>query len=139
MDHFINQTTTVLENSIIKLLAEKYNCDFIGPEVKNILSTAKTGFRQINTEYMRLKKFEDSGNFILPENILLGAISGTEVINGERQINAQNVYAQFVPTRKVLKKFFELPTVFQRTMLYYNFLQKETTSICNFIQGSLWQ
>ena len=47
--------------------------------------------------------------------------------------------AEFIPIRRVLKTFFELPQMYEKTMTYYNSLIKNESIISHFVQGAFWR
>lgn len=129
----------ILSDNVASLLKVKNISISIQTDVHKIFSDVLDAFSNVDTEYMRLKKFRDSGHLIAPENVLLGTISGTKLIHGQSQINSEEVFAQFIPIRNVFRIFFEQSNVFQRTLLYMRYLTSNTTCVSNFVQCSLWK
>ncbi|XP_074101655.1 uncharacterized protein LOC141529128 isoform X1 [Cotesia typhae] len=94
---------------------------------------------------LALFKFEEKQKLSVPvavtsliEKVLLGSIPGSSAVAGITKINTHDVYAQFIPMRKILKAFFELPNIFERTILYMKYVKENTDCVSNFIQGHLW-
>lgn len=50
----------------------------------------------------------------------------------------KEVFAQFIPIREVLKKFFEMPNIYKETIAYLKSLEDDDI-ISNFVQASLWK
>lgn len=93
----------------------------------------------METEYLRLKKFQTSGYYIKSENYIIGSYFQNKIMKGKMRKETCDVKAQFIPMRKVLQSFLSLPGVLKTILDYTDNLRKEKGVISNFIQGKLWQ
>ena len=48
------------------------------------------------------------------------------------------VVGQFIPIRRVLKKFFEMPDIFDKTMEYVERLESCNGILSNIVQNPFW-
>lgn len=53
---------------------------------------------------------------------MLGSVTDQVAVEGEEIKDSENAYTQFIPIH-VLNRFFELPSVRERTLIYTKFLQ----------------
>ncbi|XP_051168473.1 uncharacterized protein LOC127286168 [Leptopilina boulardi] len=108
-------------------------------EINEVFAELSNPFHNIQTEAKRCKLFETNGTFIPPQNYKLGEAKVIVEKNGEKISCIKEICAQFIPIRKVLKLFFELPDVLKNTLQYMNNVQENKIVIQNIIQGSLYQ
>lgn len=103
--------------------------------IDQYLDTFQNMFKGIDTEYSRLKHFEESGYYIKPIDYIIGERLD-KIHNG---VGLPKTYtSQFIPLNMVLKKVFELPSVYTETMENIRKLDFETT-ISNIIQTQFWK
>ena len=111
-------------------------------EIRSLLKNLKNPFAFMgNTEHTRCNYFEKIGTYIRPEPIKLGEIKYYKTQPGipeSRELKHVTCSAQFVPLRKVLKQFFQLPNVLSNTLSYIDFLKNDNL-VSNFIQCKLWK
>ncbi|CAH0547809.1 unnamed protein product [Brassicogethes aeneus] len=141
----INDVSTFYQRSLdsiadktISILIDNNVSDSVSSDVINLFSQINKPFDDLSSEYLRFKQYKEQGTLIQPECILLGSIPSTKTVNGVTKICSQEVFTQFIPMRKVLKAFFELPTILERTLLYMDLVKSDTDTISNFTQGTLW-
>ena len=75
--------------------------------------------------------------FILPETYTIGERRDYRKHNDKQSLVHVPVCVQFIPIRKVLQKFFELPDVLDKTIQYVQSLLENSKFITNIIQGTL--
>lgn len=93
-------------------------------------------FSDIDTEYKRDKLFKNLGYYIHPVSIFFGTME----VNGENGLKTINVYGQLIPLKEVLRIFFEIGDIFERTCKYITTLNKNSNAeICNIIQTNFWK
>ncbi|XP_046405832.1 uncharacterized protein LOC124170865 isoform X1 [Ischnura elegans] len=142
----IEDVETFLGGGFLELLRTKVtnslrlsNCDEgETEEVLKMFQALESPFKHLSTEHHRLKHFKNTGNYIPPESYLIGHTFCSKASKtGGRGENVE-VTGQFVPLRKTLKKFFELPNALNDTLKYMKSLKSDSSSLQNFIQGKLW-
>lgn len=115
------------------------------PIVKNeivfLVNSLKGIFKDLGTEYLRLKYFRRSSAYILPKPYIIGS----NTINKKKQnlvtLDVKRFEGCFIPMRQVLKCFFEVPGVLQIVRNYRNTILESRTpdTFSHFMQGELWQ
>lgn len=108
-------------------------------EVETIFNKFSEPFHQLKTEKQRLAQFKYYDSYIPPQNYQIGKrIEYKSAPTGTKRKDIP-VVAQFIPIRQVLKKFFELPGIFDKTIKYLNILDSQKTIITNIYQSSHWK
>lgn len=95
-------------------------------------------FQGMKSEKQRLSHFRSCGTFIEPQSYKIG--ERTEFKSGPMGTRRKevSVVAQFIPVREVLKQFFELPGIFDKTMKYINRVKSCNHIISNIVQSPFW-
>lgn len=106
--------------------------------LKNSIENYSNQIDNFKTEHNIFKFFETERTFIKPTSYLLGERQDFRKFNEKTTLEMIPVTAQFIELRRVLKNFFELPSIFEETFQYIESL-KNSTIISNFIQGDLWK
>lgn len=127
----LNTTSQLLDDNSISTNA----FNNLNLEIKNI----DNNLTCFSSEHKRMKHYTNLGTYIPPQEYIIG-----ERLNENRNRNCftitpTNCTEQFIPLRKVLKKFFELKNVLRDTLEYMNKIKSYDTIFVNFIQGSVWQ
>lgn len=135
LDNIIN----LVNSSLISYLESKSLNQDILNEIQSKLQLLKEPFKDMETEYRRLKKFETSGYYIKSNDYIIGSYFDDKIIEGRIRKETCDVKAKFIPMRKVLQSFLSLPGVLKSILDYMDSLSKEKGIISNFIQGELWQ
>lgn len=91
-------------------------------------------FVDIDSEYKRNKLLTSIGYYIEPIKIFFGTME----IRNDNGLKTQNIYRQLIPLRKVLKIYFEVGDIFQKTCEYIATLN-ENNEIFNIIQTEFWK
>lgn len=141
----ISSSVKQLEKNVFHILS-KCNCDDeqyadLLKDVKDMFATLTDPFEFMHSEYKRLQSFEDAGFFIKPEPFEMGTVdSYVKIPEGGVQLVRNPVFGQFVPPRKVLKTFLQLPKVLSGIRHYMDQLMNDKSGkISNFLQGELWK
>ena len=132
-------TLSLIQNEVCSHLKQfGFNEEHL-PDIQAIFQKFATPFRKMKTEKQRFSQFKNYNTFIIPENYKIG--QRTEFKSGSTETRRENipVVAQYIPVRYVLKKFFELPEVYSKTMEYINSLNSCNQIISNVIQTSFWK
>lgn len=108
--------------------------------LENVFTFLNNPFSKLSTEYLRTKYFQSTGDYIPPETYVIDSRVEREVTRGTVKGKMRNVTGQFVPLRKVLKNFFELPDALPSTLKYMENLESTSSVfITNIIQCQKWQ
>lgn len=101
---------------------------------KEVIIHCKSKSRRLNTlwdyydtEHKRLKALDNDNVLFLPKPVTV------------HKDDEKEFTVQLFPLEKMLKAFFEIPMMYEKTMDYVNFLKEDSDVISNFVQGSLWQ
>ena len=108
-------------------------------EVYSILDKFSSPFQNFDTERKRFSHFKNCGTFVPPESNKLGEVKVIVEKEGEKKLIHKDLNVQFIPLRKVLKLFFELPEILEKTLQYMNKIKENIEIITNVIQCSLWK
>lgn len=106
--------------------------------VDTMLKAIANPFSGLSSEYLRMKYFQSTGDYIPPETYIIDSRVERTVTGGAVKGKMQNVTGQFIPLRKTLKKFFELPDALSSTLKYMNNLNASDV-VSNLIQCEKWQ
>lgn len=110
-----------------------------------MISSVNIAFKDLDTEYKRVKHFTSKEFYVPPKEIKLG--TSTERRKGNDNMilmTLKDSKLYLSPLRQVLKNFLELPGVFTEIVTYQQHLLEEYSLnenpiIRNIIQASLWQ
>ncbi|KAK3918512.1 Enolase [Frankliniella fusca] len=130
------QPLTSLVNDSTKVEEEKELA------VKNLLDSVLEPFENtLSTEYKRFKYLRSTGNFIEAEDYIVGDRVDHKFSDTRVTKKRVSVKGKYVPMKKILTKFFDLPGVFIRVKSYVDYLEVEVQSgiISNFMQCKLWK
>lgn len=124
IQEIVEGTIELFSSGIISHLKSKIepyliNCDNTKLiEINEMFNLLENPFRNLKTEYQRIKYFESKNLFFRPKTIVLGFTKEKKVISGEeRQIMVQ-VQGHLFPIKENLKYFFELPGIFNTAYKY---------------------
>jgi len=93
-------------------------------------------FSNLESEYKRNKLLTNEGYYIEPTRIFFGTME----VKNENALKTVNVYGQLISLKQVLKAFFEISNVFEKTCKYITTLnENDTDEICNIIQTNFWK
>lgn len=143
VDDVIKDITSFLSDTfapdkIIKILKLAPLKSDVVNAVDHILKAFENPFSGLSSEYLRMKYFKSTGDYIPPETYIIDSRIERTVTGGAVKGKMQNVTGQHIPLRKTLKQFFELPDALSSTLKYMNDL-KSSDVVSNFIQCQKWQ
>lgn len=102
------------------------------------LNVLKNPFENLKSEYLRLQFLKKLGFYIAPKEYKIAPDMFTKKIHDKVLVEVDNVKGQFIPLRKILKVFLELPNVFN---VIRDILSKTSCEdiFADYIYGSHWQ
>lgn len=142
---FVHDVTSHLQGPLVNTLFETLlsRLSQLGESEANLrsyremLTVVQTPFRSIESEHLLLQYLEkDLGLYIPPEEIIIDKQNVTAV-KGEKV--KKDVSFQFIPLRKVFKKFFEIPNVLKSTQAHIEELEANDTILANVVQTEMWK
>lgn len=119
-----NNVISNIENDVLSVIQKNTTTSDLITQVKSIFSKNYNIFNDFNTKHKVLKTFNKLNSFISPESILLGYRHEFTKKDNIQQLQMKPVTAEFIPLRKVLKSFFEIPQIFVSTIEYMNNLMQ---------------
>lgn len=105
--------------------------------IKNMLSLLKNPFKELKTEYLRFKFFKNSNFFVEVESLHLGEKIVDKKVHDQVVLHSMEAHVQYVPIKKTLKLFLEIPNIYKDIQDYVVKLCNRV-EIRNVMQGELW-
>jgi len=99
----------------------------------------KSPFEEFRSEHQRFKALQEMGYLTYPEEYLIGNEMVEKRVDKRIVKELGSFCGQFVSLKLNLKKFFELPGVFDTVSSYVEMLEREENVLSNFVQGELWR
>ncbi|XP_031341072.1 diuretic hormone receptor-like [Photinus pyralis] len=99
-------------------------------------------FSALDSEYKRLKYFENSNYIVKPVEHKLGVVSEPKRVDSETHLILKNRMTYRIPLSKTLKLFLELPDVYKAIRCYQTTLLEMYTPggvMSNLVHGSIYQ
>ncbi|KAE8750531.1 hypothetical protein FOCC_FOCC002825 [Frankliniella occidentalis] len=129
----LSSNVELVSNAISSILTEFSVSEVCKSQVQSCLDLLKKPFVGVHSEYLRMRHLTEHGYFIPPEKFVVG--------RDPNKLSKNKLTAEFIPFRKVLKCFFELPNVLTSVKNHIEVLHEESTQniISNFIQAELWK
>lgn len=138
-ESFVNRITSVLFSSVASALTAVSADEQCVSKVQNMFEVVQASFSDFHTEYRRLKLLSDSGCLLKPEPFHIG-FGMKEHKKDNHLINEiVSMTGQFVPLRRLFKKFFSLPGVYEKCYNYMLELESQTDIVSNFVQAKSWK
>lgn len=134
---FLSDITTNLKSFLLNIV-KRIESNKLKNEVDEVLRVVIEPFQDISSEYHRLKIFQEMGFYIPPESCIIGSRIDNKFFQDRIVKEIVPVTAQFIPMRKVLHKFFSLPGILEKTLIYVKEL-KTQKHLSNFVQGEIWR
>lgn len=97
--------------------------------MKTMLALILNPFEELRTEHQCLQHFQDIDTYIPPIEVIVGTKKCYKNIKNEIISINENITAQVIPLQQVLKKFFELPNIFEHTLTYIKDLENKKNSL----------
>lgn len=140
----VTEFVTEIGNDVLpgwKNLISKYNIsDEDAMQFNNLLKNLKAPFNGLQTEYLRLKFFKESGYFFAPICHTICEYQGPKRIKGRVQHSIQKCTLQLMPLRQMFKAVLELPDTFITINNYIETCETDNAEyINNILQGKLWR
>jgi len=131
-DIFHNLHQTIKEKSNRLLLNDTISNESFD-HFNNILNEFEHPFKDLNTEYKRIKYFTELGIYVPPREYVVG-----ERLNETRKKNSFSLVpvhctAQFILIRNVLKNFFQIKNLLSDTLDYMNECKLNEKILLNFL------
>lgn len=137
-----HQSSSDMLDHLVRRLAELGETPGNILAYRNMINVLKNPFETIHSEYLLLKYFENEKLYIPPEEIVIGKEYVFETRTEEDIEDPDNISFQFIPLRKVLKQFFEIPGILKSTRSYVEKLKATRDSspfIKNVVQCEAWK
>ncbi|KAE8739230.1 hypothetical protein FOCC_FOCC015282, partial [Frankliniella occidentalis] len=133
---------TILKKNVLHIIQnEKFKVPVKNSQnIWRMFDSITNMFDGFGTTYKRHKEFENCGSFIPPEPFVIGQSLMEKYVNTNLVMEPTTLTGQFIPTRKVLKGFLELPGVLSTIPKYMEKLESDTSGrVENIVQGELWR
>lgn len=127
----------VLKQSVIGALQTSGSKEI--SSISCMFDIVKGMFDDVETEWKRLKTFREHNVYIDPVQYPVGTALLPKNVRGQVVMETVLLHGSFIPTRKILKLFLELPGVLDQILTYMTCLEKESDVMENIVQGSLWK
>lgn len=132
-------TLHLMKSDVKKMLTIKFMIQNTF-EITDLFDEFVSKLPKYDTERKRFNKFKNNNTFVPPEKYQIGERKEFRMNNGTIIYKNIPVYCQFIPMRKVLKIFFEMPEYYSSMVNYVHQLERtDNEIISNFIQASLWK
>ncbi|KAJ8666912.1 hypothetical protein QAD02_008574 [Eretmocerus hayati] len=106
-------------------------------KVDAIFETYRNPLKSFDSEQKCLKFFKKCDTYVPPESYVIGERRDFKKEDGEMKLVHVPVTIQFISISRVLKKFLELPGLFNRMMEYLKDRLNDKVFITNLVQGDL--
>lgn len=136
--HFLSISLSLLSADISAILQRQNVDSDIIHEICCKFNVLKNPFEDLSSEYLRLQYLKKFEFYIAPEVYNIAPDMFTKKIHRTVLVEIENAKGQFVPLRKILKVFLELPNVFN---IVKSVLNKTSCGdfFADYIHGSHWQ
>ncbi|CAG9763624.1 unnamed protein product [Ceutorhynchus assimilis] len=131
---FCSKLFLKLQEYVLKIVPQKE----LTP-IEAVLKILRNPFENIETDYKRFQYFQNIGYFITPTEVILSKSLKVTSCNNNPSISTVVDKYVVISLRDTLKKFFELPNVYEKTMTHVNELSSEKDNLEIFLQGALWK
>ncbi|KAJ1526414.1 hypothetical protein ONE63_009548 [Megalurothrips usitatus] len=135
---FLSSTLSTVDEMIKAKLMESNVDPTVTKEISEIFSVLKNPFDGLTSEYFCFKYLKEKGYFIEPKEFDIDSALVTERVDKKVKLEVDVVKGIFIPLRKVLKAFLELPNVFDIVMAALESKQPDGI-IGEFIHAPHWQ
>lgn len=125
----IENTSELFESCGNVLQQALGNDSVVSLDCQKILNVAWNPFDGLQTEYLRQKQWEMSAYFIKPICFSVGTVSHRKLDDDNEIFAVKNCAGQMIPMSEVLKRFLELPNVFNTIQTFMEEKRISTYSI----------
>lgn len=139
MKDIIISNLNIINDELQTVHGHDRNTSKIRADVLLLFKEFTSSFDDFQTESRRLNKIDKSGYFIIPIEYSIGKKANTKRrdVDGNLVTATIDHTACFFPLSHTLKKFFELPSVYDIVIKYKESLENEKNLVTNFIQSEL--
>lgn len=144
MQEIVDGTTDLFSSGIIsnlktKIMPHLVNCnDSLIAEFEKMFYILENPFLGLKTEYQRIKYFETNNLFFKPQAVVTGFVCEKKFVSGVERLIMVQVQAHLFPIRENLKRFFELPGVYD-TVNQYTSYSENSNLLSSFLNGTTWK
>lgn len=138
---FCEDILPYISNRMLKFLSQCNHCNNhvnFSEEMQSIVGICEHLLDDLDTEYKRFNYFQKHGNFIEPQDFIIGYKNIFTSSKHSTVLTTKAVTGKIIPIRKLLKVLFEKDGVFFLTQQFIETLRSSNT-YQNFIQGPLWK
>ncbi|GBN71716.1 hypothetical protein AVEN_270917-1 [Araneus ventricosus] len=93
-------------------------------------------FQGLHSEYSTIKTFESEGTFIAPETCVIGEHLFSSN-SPTHSIRPNELTAQFLPRRSMLKTLLEQPNVLHKILDFHAYIQRNSNVLLNLMRGKV--
>ena len=138
MDHFIRKVyLPSLKSEILEILEKGCKDDLCSDEIEQCFMKYSNVFKPVATEHKRFKLLRKKG-FFEYEEFIIGEKFSEKLVESEVRLVPEFIYGVYVPLRKTLKLFLEIPGMFDQILDYIKKLSQESYVITNILQGNFF-
>ena len=131
----------LLKNSVITRLHSLNDSPDEIRKFSSMFDSMSQPFKNFKSQYLQLNSVQSERTFIDSVQYKIGERQDSVEDPSDGTVHGKPVSltAEFIPLRKVLQRFFELPNILEETLKYVSTLMKQETVISNFVQGEFWR
>ena len=136
MDNFIrNVYLASLKNDIISTLQQN---NIPVDDITKCFDKYENVFSNFLTKHKRLKALKEKGLIDYEQFPIGKEFVREEIGNNKARLVEKIKYAVHIPLKKSLKRFLQIPGMFQEILNYIDSLKEDLKIVTNIIQGNLW-
>lgn len=115
------------------------NLSDVSLKITEIMGESLSILKEMKTESLRFKHFENLGTFVPPQSVVVGERREFTQCEDTSIYKMIPIKTEFIQIRNVLTKVFEFENVLDETVQYVESLKSSSYIVKNFVQGSLWK
>lgn len=123
----ISDINELYSTTWIEVLKQTYNCSQCTNStltINSMFDILQYAFANHKTEHATMKYLENSNNLIRPQSTCIDTSLCIGRIGKRKKTSVCKLVLQIIPMRAVMKKFLELPNVFNSIMLFIEEMKK---------------
>lgn len=133
ISEIFSEPLEILQQKVLHLLNDDDKL-----EIGNLFESLKDPFKNLKSEHLRIKHFESCDQFIPVQSVKIGERKDCKKNQGTTVLDLVNCYVQYIPLKKTIHAFLEIPSVYDEIINYINFLNSNNQILTNIIQAKLW-
>ena len=110
----------------------------VNPDIKAMFVVLRNAFSDHETEHRSMQYFKNLNFLIEPEEVSVGTIIGPKYKSEGTRMAVSNRKICIISLERIFRNFLELPGVYD-TILEYRSNSKQSNTVTNYLQGSLWR